>query len=175
MREKILLRIGSRKFHLFKVIGALILIGSGLMILNSVYNFISIASILIGPTGQSVVLEFGSLTMYGEVGGLESSMKIGLLLSPLAGIVFWSAIFVLGFFIYNSSGIFIPLTETIMKVAEEDSKVEDDKKTEDDGSKDKKERSRSRYIEARDGFVCPKCGKSFDSERGLHIHQSRVH
>ncbi|MFB6292369.1 MAG: hypothetical protein ABEI58_03155 [Candidatus Nanohaloarchaea archaeon] len=26
-----------------------------------------------------------------------------------------------------------------------------------------------------EGFECPQCGKSFDTERGLHIHQAQKH
>lgn len=171
MKEKILVNFDLEDVRFVRIIGALILLGSGLMILNSVYNLISIISILIGPVGQSVVLEFGSLTIYGEVGGLETSMKLGLLLVPLAGIAFWSILFVLGILFYSSENFRVSLIEVISGFKEN--------KSIEETSEDKKEtkrnsKGRKRYVKAR-GFVCPDCGRSFDSERGLHIHQSKSH
>jgi len=173
MKEKILIRIGSRELHLVKLIGALILVGSGLMLLNSVYNLVSVVSVMLGPAGESVVLEFGGLSMESEVGGLDTSLRAGLILTPLAGIMFWSVLFVLGTVIYSTGGITIPVTGRIKK--SEGGEIEEEGDEEGEGSEEPgKERGRARYESAR-GFVCSECGRSFGSERALHIHQSKSH
>jgi len=168
VREKILIRLGSRELHLVKLIGALILVGSGLMLLNSVYNLVSVSSIILGPAGESVALEFGGLSMESEVGGLDINFKAGLVLRPLAGIMFWSALFVFGTVIYRTGGITIPVTGKIRKSKDgEISKGEEDEEGEED--KEKKPDSKD------DGFVCSECGRSFGSRRALRIHQTKSH
>ena len=163
MREKILIRIGSKELHLVKLIGALILIGSGLMLLNSVYNLVSVASIMLGPAGESVGLEFGGLSIESEVGGLDTSFKAGLVLRPLAGIMFWSALFVFGTVIYRTGGITIPVAGKIRKSKDKESSK--GKESQDDKDRDSKSKEN----------VCSECGRSFGSRRALRIHQAKSH
>ncbi len=168
MEEKILLQIGSRKLHLVKLIGAFIVLGSALMLLSDIYQLMSIASVMSGPAGEAVTLNFYGLTIQETLGGLDAGTKAGLVLLPLAGVMFWAAVVALGAVIYRTGGITLPIREKLKKIGEE-------KKKEDEKEVEKEEGVRERYKRARDKFTCPECGKEFDSERGLHIHQGKEH
>lgn len=193
MEEKILLRIGSRRLHLVKLIGAFIVLGSALMLLSDVYNMVSIISVVTGPAGQSVTLNFYGLVLTQEVADLDMGFKAGLVLVPLAGVMFWSAVLAFGAVLYRTGGFTLPVTEKLKKIgksseeAEEEEEVEEEKEEESEEGEEEieedeedeedvsQEKSRERYKEARGRYVCDVCGEEFDSKRGLHIHQGKSH
>lgn len=167
MEEKIWIQIGSKKFHLIKTIGALVIIGSALMLLSHIYSIFSVASLLLGPGGRTVTLSSGLIQYSGTVDGLSSSAMVAMVLGPLAGAVFWSAALVLGTFIYRTGGFVLPITEWVKKVKEESKSSSK--------SNNSDSRERKRYLAARGKYICDVCGEEFDSERGMKIHRSLVH
>ncbi len=167
MEEKIMLRIGSRKLHLVKLIGAFVVLGSALMLLSDIYQLMSIASVMGGPAGQSVTLNFYGLTMQETLGNLDAGAKAGLVLLPLARVMFWAAVVALGTVIYKSGGITLPIREKLKKISEEEKPSKEESEEVSPG--------RERYKKVKGKYACPECGKEFDSERGLHIHQGKEH
>ncbi len=166
MRERIWIKIGSKKFHLVKALGALVVIGSALMLLSNVYNVVSAVSMLLGPGGRMVTIVHDGFMYTSTIDGLEASSRAAMLLVPSARVLFWSAVLVLGTFIYRTGGFVLPITELITKIKEDESEEDSESR----GSK-----ARKRYRRVRDRKVCDICGKEFDSERGMKIHRSRMH
>lgn len=165
MREKILLRIGSRKLHLVKLIGAFIVVGAGLMLLKHIYNMVAILSVVTGPAGQVITVNFYGLALEKVIESLDVGAKVGLFLAPFAGVMFWAAVLAFGAVIYRTGGITIPITEEVKKIKS--------------ASSDSFDGSGEGVIEKDKGgkgqYVCPECGRSFGSSRGLHIHESKSH
>lgn len=166
MREKILIQIGSRKLHLVKLIGAFIVLGSALMLLSDIYRLVSIASLVTGQAGQTVTLNFYGLIVKSSLQDLSMGVKSGLVLLPLAGTMFWAAVLVFGAVLYRTGGITLPIKEKVKKMKEE---------PEEKSEEEPEEKGRERYKEARDRYVCSECGEEFESERALHIHQTKSH
>lgn len=167
MEERILLQIGSRKVHLIKLIGAFMVVGSALMMLSALYNLVSMASVFLGPSGHSVTLNMYGLTLSRTVAGLGIGAKVGMVFLPVAEIMFWAALLSFGAVLYRTGGITLPITEKKSFGYPEINKEDN-----------KEGRERKRYLEAKgdsNEFVCPDCGSSFASKRGLNIHRSKSH
>lgn len=168
-KEKILVKIGSQKVHLIKLIGAFVVLGSAFMLLSDLYRLVSMASVLSGPSAQAITLNFYGLTLQKTVSDIGVGMQAGLMLLPLAGVMFWSAVLSFGAVLYRTGGITLPITERFQRIAEKGSNK--DKEEEDNPQ------GRGRYVQAKseDDYTCKDCGRSFDSERGLKIHRSQTH
>lgn len=94
------------------------MLGAGLMLLKDIYNITSIISTVTGPAGQSITLNFYGLTLEKTVESLKVGTMAGLVLAPLAGVMFWSAVLVFCAVIYRTGGITLPITERIRKMKE---------------------------------------------------------
>jgi hypothetical protein len=102
-------KIAGRQIHLIKLIGAFIVIGGALMLFSSVYKMLWISSIIenVNHGGvQQVTLELSGVTIIQNLEAGDTGTHMGLLLVPVAAIMFWAAVIVFGGIIYNMDRVF---------------------------------------------------------------------
>lgn len=105
--------------HLLKLIGAFILLGAALMLLSNVYKMLWIASIVgdvNSGASRTIAMDLAGVSVSEQLMANDVNTQLGLLLVPVAGIMFWAAILVLGAVIYKTGGIILPIEEEIKGV-----------------------------------------------------------
>jgi hypothetical protein len=116
MHRAVTFHIGGQKFHLLKLIGAFIVIAAAIMLLSDVFKLMQVADIIgLANQGvpQSVSLELSGVTVTKLLEAGDAELQTGMLLVPIAGILFWAAIVIAGRVFYRAGGILIPIEEDI--------------------------------------------------------------
>lgn len=111
-------QFGKRRLQLLKLIGAFIILGAALMLLSNVYKMIWIASIIdvVNHGGSKTVsMDLMGLTIVEQLKPADSGTQLGLLLVPIAGIMFWAAILIVGGIVYNT-GLILPMALKPLKI-----------------------------------------------------------
>jgi hypothetical protein len=99
------MKVGGKDFHLVKLIGAFIVMGATLMLLASVYKLLWVASIIesVNAGGfQQVTLELSGVSVAQTLQYGDAGTQMGLLLVPIAYIMFWAGVLVFGGMVYQS-------------------------------------------------------------------------
>lgn len=107
-------RVGGKKFHLLKLIGAFVLVGAALMVLANVYTMFWVASTIQSVNAgvaKTVMIDLAGTQITATLTASDSSTQVGMFLVPVAGIMFWSAILLVGGVIYRGGGIIVPIEE----------------------------------------------------------------
>ena len=119
MHEIVLFKLGGRYLHLLKLIGAFIVIAAALMLLSDVYRLMWAATIVEEANSgipHQITASMGSMSITQTLQPNDSSTQLGLMLVPLAGIMFWAAFVVAGGVIYRSGQLVVPVEKTVSKI-----------------------------------------------------------
>jgi hypothetical protein len=111
MHRIIFLRLGSRKLHLLKLIGACIFFASALLFLHHVYRMSNTADVMLELARNSVQAEAA-----GYPGGVGVSDILGVLMEPAAQALIWLAVFIAGFVVYQAGNFIIPVEEDVREL-----------------------------------------------------------
>ncbi len=119
MHRIMIMRIGGRKLHLLKLAGAFIVFWAALMLLSSVYQMFWVAQIVQSANAgnyESVMLDLNGMLVSKPIVAGDGSMQAGLLLPPIASVMFWAVILLLGGMVYKTGGIILPIDEEIKDI-----------------------------------------------------------
>jgi hypothetical protein len=108
MHRVIFLRVGSRKLHLLKLMGACLFFSSALYFLNNIYRIFETSDKLMIYTRTPSLAEAA-----GFYGGISVSDIIGVLMEPVAQALLWLVFFTAGFVIYRAGYFILPLEEEV--------------------------------------------------------------
>ena len=113
MHRVIFLRVGGKKLHLLKMMGALIVVGSAMGVLGIVAElFRLIKQLGLAKTNSQIALQvFGLMPE-----ALTNDIALGFFMGPSAWFMFWLALFIAGAMIYRSGSIVLPIEEEIEDV-----------------------------------------------------------
>ncbi len=112
MHRVILLKIGGAKVHLVKIVGALLVFGGGLGVLDSIaILFRILKQVEIASTNPALAESVFGLTQ----SALTSDIILGYLMGPMALFMVWLAVFVVGAMVYRSGNIILPIEEDIQE------------------------------------------------------------
>lgn len=113
MHRVVIFNIGRSRVHLLKLIGAFVMLAGAIMVLSGVYKTMLITSAVesmnTGGTKQ-VTLNVDGIMLTENIKANDLNTQMGLFLSPIAGILFWCAVLVVGMVVYRSGGLF-PIEE----------------------------------------------------------------
>ena len=121
MHRVMIMRIGSRKLHLLKLAGAFLVFWAALMLLSSVYQMFWVAQVVQSAntgTYEAVTMNLNGMMVTKPIVAGDGSTQAGLLLPPIASIMFWSALLLLGGMVYKAGGIILPIDEQMQDVAD---------------------------------------------------------
>ncbi len=131
MRRIILFRLGSRDVHLPKLLGAFLMIATGLMLLHSLAAMFDSwetvkaihACIDAANTGTVSIQDCQTQAYYGmdillraNQYRLTDLQLVSGLLSKIASVFFWVGGFIIGLVLYRSWKIIIPVEESISEI-----------------------------------------------------------
>ncbi|MBS3060041.1 MAG: hypothetical protein J4432_00850 [DPANN group archaeon] len=114
MHRVMIFKIGSKRLHVLKLIGAFVFFGAALMFLTSVYQTFLVSDLLEQANrgvAQTVTANIGGFAVEQTIGPRDLNTQLGLLLPSLANLLFWSAIVILGGVIYQSGSVIVPVEE----------------------------------------------------------------
>lgn len=115
MRKVVLFKIGGKKVHLLKVVGALVALGSAFGVLRAVSMFFTLSSQVGLAKSNSEV----SMSVFGLLPqSLTDAVLLGHFMEPLVWLFLWLGLLVLGVLVYRSGNIVIPVEEEIRKEEE---------------------------------------------------------
>lgn len=106
-----MLNVGSRNLHMLRLIGAFIAIGAALMILAASYKLMFVASVVEGVNRgapQRITYEINGIFIDQDLGAFDSSAHLGLMMTPIAQVMFWGAVLVFGTIVYRAGFIIAP-------------------------------------------------------------------
>ena len=112
MHRVMLIRIGGRKLHLLKMVGALVLAGAALGVISTVAElFRIIKQFQLAQTNSALSMQvFGLLPE-----ALTSDVVVGFFMQPSAWFMLWLALFIIGVMIYRSGSLVVPIEEDVEK------------------------------------------------------------
>lgn len=111
MHRIIFLRLGSRKLHILKLIGACIFFSAALFFLNNVYRLFNTADVMLEYARNPI-----RAAEAGFPGGVDVSDFIGVLMEPAAQALLWLAVFMAGFVAYRAGYLILPVEEDVEQV-----------------------------------------------------------
>jgi len=110
MHRIILLKIGGKRLHLVKVVGALLVCGACLGVLDSIAALFRIVKqVELSQVNPQLAVSVFGLTAE----ALTSDVVLGFFMLPTAVFMIWLAVFVVGAMVYRSGGIILPIEEDI--------------------------------------------------------------
>ena len=113
MHRVVMTRFRGKPFHLLKLIGAFIVLGAALMLLANVYKLLLIASVIddvnLGAD-RTIVIDLSGVSLQQQLQPYDFEKQLGLLVVPVAGIMFWGAVFVFGLVLYRTGFFLFPFT-----------------------------------------------------------------
>jgi len=121
MHRIMIMRIGGRRLHLLKLAGAFIVFWAALMLLSSVYQMFWVAQIVQSANSgsyEAVTMELNGVQVTKPIVAGDGGTQAGLMLPPIASIMFWSALLLLGGMVYKAGGLVLPIDEQMQDVAE---------------------------------------------------------
>lgn len=107
MHRVVTFEVGGRRLHLLKVIGFFISLGAVIMIFSEAFHLTFIASAISNPGNYSVNIASINVALQDA----DLNTRSGLFLGPVAGILFWAAILVVGLIVFRSSKLVLPVDE----------------------------------------------------------------
>jgi len=125
MHRIMIMRIGGRRLHLLKLAGAFIVFWAALMLLSSVYQMFWVAQIVQSANAgayEAVTMELNGVQVTKPIVAGDGSTQAGLMLPPIASIMFWSALLLLGGMVYKAGGLVLPIDEQMQDVADRPTK-----------------------------------------------------
>jgi len=121
MHRIMIMRIGGRRLHLLKLAGAFVIFWAALMLLSSVYQMFWVAQIVQSAnagTYEAVTMELNGVLVTKPIVAGDGSTQAGLMLPPIASIMFWSALLLVGGMVYKAGGLVLPIDEQMQDVAD---------------------------------------------------------
>ena len=121
MHRIMIMRIGGRRLHLLKLAGAFVIFWAALMLLSSVYQMFWVAQIVQSAnagTYEAVTMELNGVQVTKPIVAGDGSTQAGLMLPPIASIMFWSALLLIGGMVYKAGGLVLPIDEQMQDVAD---------------------------------------------------------
>jgi len=125
MHRVVIMKIGGKRLHLLKLTGAFIVFWAALMLLSSVYQMFWVAQIVQSANAgayEAVTMNLNGVLVTKPIVAGDGSTQAGLLLPPIASIMFWSAVLLLGGMVYKAGGIILPIEEQMQDIAEKPKK-----------------------------------------------------
>jgi len=125
MHRIVIMRIGGKKLHLLKLAGAFLVFWAALMLLSSVYQMFWVAQIVQSANAgnyETITLNLNGMTVTEPIRPGDGNMQAGLLLPPIASIMFWSALLLLGGMVYKTGGVILPVEEQTVRLPERQKK-----------------------------------------------------
>jgi hypothetical protein len=125
MHRIVLIKIAGKQVHLLKLAGAFIVFWAALMLLSSVFQMFWVAQVVASANAgntESVTVDLNGMSVSKPITAGDSSTETGLLLPPIASIMFWSAIVLLGGMVYKMGGIAFPIDERVQDIIDRPSK-----------------------------------------------------
>ncbi len=121
MHRIMIMKIGGKRLHLLKLTGAFIVFWAALMLLSSVYQMFWVAQVI--QSANSGVYEVVTINLNGMMVTKpilpgDGNTQAGLLLPPIASVMFWSALLLLGGMVYKAGGIILPIDESMTDVSD---------------------------------------------------------
>ena len=119
MHRAVTFKIGGRKLHLVRVIAAFIILASAIMLLSDVFKMMQVAEIIqLANRGipQVVTLDLRGITVTKVMEPYDANLQTGMVLVPIAGILFWSAVIIAGNVLYRAGDILLPIDEDIREL-----------------------------------------------------------
>lgn len=114
MHRVVIFNIGRSRVHLLKLIGAFVMLAGAIMILSGVYKSMLIASAVdsmnAGGGTKQVTLNVDGIMLADNIKTNDLNTQMGLFLSPIASIMVWCAVLIVGMIVYRSGGFF-PIEE----------------------------------------------------------------
>ncbi len=89
---------------------------SAIMLLSDVFKMMQVAEIIeLANRGrpQVVTLDLRGITVTKVMEPYDANLETGMVLVPIAGILFWSAIIIAGNVLYRAGDILLPIDENI--------------------------------------------------------------
>ncbi len=125
MHRIMIMKIGGARLHLLKLTGAFIVFWAALMLLSSVYQMFWVAQVIQSANAgnyESVVLNLNGMMVTKPLLPGDGNTQAGLLLPPIASVMFWSALLLLGGMVYKAGGIILPIDESMTDVSDRQKK-----------------------------------------------------
>jgi len=125
MHRIVIMKIGGKKLHLLKLAGAFLVFWAALMLLSSVYQMFWVAQIVQSANAgnyETITLNLNGMTVTEPIRPGDGNMQAGLLLPPIASIMFWSALLLLGGMVYKTGGVILPIEEQTARLPERQKK-----------------------------------------------------
>ncbi|MBI4214984.1 hypothetical protein HY546_03230 [archaeon] len=120
MHRVVILRIGGTQIHLLKLVGMLVMLGSAVMVLANVYKagvvFDTLSQVNSGGTPTQAQLDLNGILVPKTLKPNDTNTQLGMLLVPLAGIIFWAIALIAGTVLYRYGGLIIPVEEDVGNV-----------------------------------------------------------
>ncbi|MBI1973210.1 hypothetical protein HYS54_00200 [Candidatus Micrarchaeota archaeon] len=117
MHRVVILKIGGARLHMLKLIGMLVMLGSALMVLDNVYKVGVVVDTLTtvneGKVPVQAQLDLNGFIVQQTLKPNDANTQLGLLLVPLAGILFWVVVLLFGTMVYKYGGLILPVEEDI--------------------------------------------------------------
>jgi len=121
MHRIMIMKIGGKRLHLLKLAGAFIVFWAALMLLSSVYQMFWVAQVIQSANAgnyETIVLNLNGMMVTKPLLPGDGNTQAGLLLPPIASVMFWSALLLLGGMVYKAGGIVLPIDESMMDMPE---------------------------------------------------------
>jgi len=121
MHRIMIMKIGGKRLHLLKLTGAFIVFWAALMLLSSVYQMFWVAQVIQSANAgnyETIVLNLNGMMVTKPLLPGDGNTQAGLLLPPIASVMFWSALLLLGGIVYKAGGIVLPIDESMMDMPE---------------------------------------------------------
>lgn len=113
MHRIVWLRYGNRRIHMLKLVGSFFILASILKVFESVYNIVLVMNKAIlaqVSSAQATQLFGGCVNCTGPIGpGFSGEDLLGVMLGPIAALLFWLAVVAIGIMIYQSGKVFMPI------------------------------------------------------------------
>ncbi|NUN11574.1 hypothetical protein HUU53_02920 [Candidatus Micrarchaeota archaeon] len=121
LRKVFWIKIAGKNMHLLKLAGAFFILGAILMVANSAYNvFVTVEKIAAVTQNPALVDQFFGYSISSSYVARDFTKEdvLGVLLAPIATLLFWMGITFLGFIFYQSGRILVPIEEYDQTISE---------------------------------------------------------
>jgi hypothetical protein len=114
--------LGDKRVHLLKLVGAFFIAGGLLKLAEASYQiFLTVRMAQLATSNSALIGGFfkwglNCSTLQESCFGLEDT--IGVMVGPMANFMFWFAMLLLAFMVYQSGKVFLPVEEYEQKVEE---------------------------------------------------------